>query len=515
MVVPVETLVKKSEYHDSVTLMQVAKSLTAMPGVQDAAVVMGTEANRGILAEAGLLTPEAEAATPNDLVIVVKAESDEAARSALAQVEPLLTQKRGGAGGAAYRPHSIDTAVRTDPESNLAVISVAGRYAATETRRALEQGLHVFLFSDNVPLEDEIALKRYAESEGLFLMGPDAGTAIINGVALGFANAVPAGPIGLVAASGTGLQEVTTLIARRGSGITQAVGVGGRDLSEAVGGIMMRMGLEALQDDPDTEVIVLVSKPPAPSVAGRVLGLVGQSDKPTVVCFLGGDAEAIEQAGGIPAATLEEAALLAVRLARGKKPKRGKLRRKQEAELGRLAKRALKKLKARQKYVRGLFCGGTFCYEAMLVMQETLGTIHSNTPLEGAPRLEDPNRSVAHTCVDLGEDEFTVGRLHPMLDLSLRNRRIEWEASDPEVAVVLLDVVLGYGVHPDPAGETAAAIVKARQSQKSPPVFVAHVCGTDADPQNRRTQVAKLRAAGVLVAESNAAAARLAAMIAG
>ena len=299
-------------------------------------------------------------------------------------------------------------------------------------------GLHVFLFSDNVPLEDEIELKRYAQEEGLLLMGPDAGTVIINGVALGFANAVPEGSIGLVAASGTGLQEVTSLIARQGGGISQAVGVGGRDLSEAVGGIMMMESLMALQEDPNTQVLALISKPPAPGVAEKVLDLIRKSDKPTVVCFLGGDPSAVEAAGAIPATTLEEAALLAGRLAVGSQRSVEQVIAEIERELERrdeesegLAAGIRAKLTERQQYVRGLFCGGTFCYEAMLLLRNLIGDVHSNVTLEKRLNLADSNKSFAHTCIDLGEDEFTVGRLHPMLDFSLRNRRIQWEAEDP------------------------------------------------------------------------------------
>lgn len=518
----IKSLIKKSEYHDSVTLMLVARELLNLPGVLDAAVVMGTEANKGVLAEADLLTVETQAASPNDLVITVRAANDESAGAALARAEELLAQKRAVvAEGGEYHPRSIETAVRTEPEANLAVISVAGRYAAGEARKALQKGLHVFLFSDNVPLEDEIELKHYAQEERLLLMGPEAGTAIINGVALGFANAVPEGNIGLVAASGTGLQEVTSLIARHGGGVSQALGVGGRDLSEAVGGIMMMESLMALQEDPGTQVLVLISKPPAPSVAEKVLSLVRETDKPTVVCFLGGDPSAVEAAGAVPATTLEEAARLAARLAVGSQQpaeqviaeiKRDLERRNEELEG--LAAEARAKLREGQRYVRGLFCGGTFCYEAMLLLRDLIGDVHSNAPLEKRLKLADSNKSLAHTCVDLGEDEFTVGRLHPMLDLSLRNRRIQWEAEDPETAVILLDVVLGYGIHPDPAGETAEAIRACRDTTPNPPIFVAHVCGTEGDPQNLAEQERRLREVGTLLVDSNAAAARLVGIIA-
>ncbi len=514
---PSKSLIKKSAYHDSVSLMLVARELRTLPGVHDAAAVMGTEANKGILAEAGLLTPEAQTAGANDLIISVEADSDEAAAAALQKAQGLLIKKVATRVEEGYRPKTLDAALRVEPGANLAVISVAGRYAAAEARSALEKGLHVFLFSDNVPLEDEIELKRYAKSKGLLLMGPDAGTAIINGLALGFANAVPRGTIGVIGAAGTGLQGVTTLIAWEGAGISQAIGVGGRDLSAAVEGMMMMEGLRALQADPQTEVLVLVSKPPDPAVAEKVLKLVGESDKPTVVAFLGGDAEAIRRAGAIPASTLEEAALIAVGLTRGQDPIEAAItlaRRDEGLEL--LAEEIGQVLAPNQRFIRGLFCGGTFCYEAMLILRELVGQVYSNTPLDPALKLADPNKSIGHTAVDLGAEEFTVGRLHPMLDLELRNRRILWEARDPEVAIILLDLILGYGAHPDPAGETATAIAQARELAKREErklIVISSLCGTQGDPQNLTEQEKKLRQAGALVLASNVAAAKLAGLV--
>ena len=271
----VKTLIKPSQYHDSVSLMLVARELSKLERISDAAVIMATEANKSILADAGLLTGDASVASPNDLVIAVSAEDDVAAQEALLNAEDLLTRKARAEDTGKFTPKTIRGAVNTHPDANVAVISVAGRYAADQAWDALQNGLHVLLFSDNVSLEDEIALKEYARDHGLLLMGPGAGTAIINGIALGFANVVPSGPVGIVSAAGTGLQEVSTLLAKNGVGITQGIGTGGRDLSEAVGGIMMLEALQALQSDPATEVIVLISKPPAEKVADTILAQVG------------------------------------------------------------------------------------------------------------------------------------------------------------------------------------------------------------------------------------------------
>lgn len=516
----VKTEIRSGAYYDSLVLLQLQLALTELPGVLDAGAAMGTEANKAILKNAGLLTPQAEAASPDDLILCVLASTKEIADAALGRTDKFLGgSRKPRATGGAHRPRTLSAALKAAPEANLAVISVAGRYAAREARLALQRGLHVFLFSDNVPLEDEIALKTLARERGLFLMGPDAGTAIVNGVALGFANAVPRGSIGLVAASGTGLQAVTSLVAREGCGVSQAIGVGGRDLKAGVGGLMMLAGLEALQADAETAVIVLISKPPDPLVAEKVLAQVRASIKPAVVCFLGGDAELIRRAGTVPAATLDEAALLAAALARGRDPTEAAARLADRGEeLGPRAVAALGRLQPDQRYLRGLFSGGTFCYEALLILRDRIGAVNSNVPLELAQRLPDANRSRGHTCVDLGDDSFTQGRLHPMLDPDLRNRRVVREARDPETAVVLLDVVLGHGVHPDPAGAATGAIREAQTLARNDGreiLFVASVCGTEGDPQGLTKQERKLRDAGVLVVESNAAAARLAGLIVG
>lgn len=509
---PVKTLIKRSEYHDSVTLMLAARELSRLPGVADAAVLMATEANKSLLKNAGLLDAEAEAATPNDLVIAVSGPEEILAES-LAAAEKLLQTKTGGSGGGgageAHRPRTIRSAVGLNPAANVAVISVTGRYAAAEAWEALRSGLHVLLFSDNVSLEDEISLKRYAVEHGLLLMGPGAGTAILNRVALGFANVVPPGPVGLVSAAGTGLQEVSTLLGKQGAGLSQGIGTGGRDLRAEVGGLMMLAGLQALQDDPATEVIILVSKPPAESVARKVLDQATRCPKPVVACFLGGRAPSDLPANLQFACTLEEAALLgaaAAGLGRG-------------AIGGNLPDAATMRssLAPGQRYLRGLFSGGTLCYEAQVIWKDQLSTpVLSNAPLDKANQLPDSTRSQGHSAVDLGEEEFTVGRPHPMIDNDLRIRRLLQEAQDPETAVILLDVVLGYGAHLDPAAELGPAVRQARQLAREAGrelLVVASVTGTEGDPQGLTRQVQALEAAGVTVCASNAQAARLAGLL--
>ena len=514
----VKTLIKTSEYHDSVSLMLVARELTEFPGVEDASVMMGTEANKSLLEQSGLLTQEAKRTSPNDLIIAVKANED-VAEKALEEAEKILAKKQNAGGeGSEFLAKTVRGAVRSHPEANMAIISVAGRYAAEEAWEALFQGLHVLLFSDNVSLKDEIDLKNFAAEHGLLLMGPGAGTAIINGVALGFANVIPDGPVGIVSAAGTGLQEVSTLLAKNGVGITQGIGTGGRDLKESVNGTMMLAGLKALQADENTKYIVLVGKPPAPSVTKRVMDQIAKGSKPTVMCFMGGDVTLADNVKNAMAVrTLQEGGLLGAKLAGADLPDIDKLIAKETAELQVEAKKLSVTLSDGQRYLRGLFSGGTLCYESQVIWEGLMSEpVLSNAPLDKAKTMKDATRSEGHCTVDLGEEEFTVGRPHPMIDNDLRIRRILQEAADPEVAVIILDVVIGYGAHMDPAAELGPAIQEGKAKAKSQGrdlIVIASVTGTELDPQGLTRQTKTLEKYGVIVCPSNAAASRLAGMI--
>jgi FdrA protein len=497
---------RSGAYYDSVVLMQLQRSLAALPHVLDAGVVMGTDANKEILAQTNLLTPEAQAAGADDLVIVVRAETDAQAATALGQVDELLAQRRASA-EQDYLPKSLESAAQLLPGAQWVLVSVPGRYAAGVAREALRLGKNVFLYSDNVSLDDEIDLKRTGSEKGLLVMGPDCGTAIVSGVGLGFANAVRRGPIGVVAASGTGLQQVSARIHQLGSGITYALGTGGRDLSEAVGAATARQGLDLLSRDPDTQVIVLVSKPPASRVASDLLSLARSAEKPVVVDFIGYAPSARRVDNLHFATTFDEAASRAVALAQGLERDEGWATKELDPVVG------LGRFEAGQRYLRGLFSGGTLAYEALLLLQDYVPAVYSNVPLDKRYRLANSLVSQQHTIVDLGEDEFTVGRLHPMMDNDLRIRRLQQEADDPQVAVILIDVVLGYGAHPDPASELAPAIAAARARAKGGGrhlEFVAIVVGTDDDPQDLEWQVRQLTKVGVRVETSNDAAVRYA-----
>lgn len=509
MAATVRSLIKPSSYFDSVTLMQLQKDLAAMEGVTEAGAVMGTQANKELLAQSGLLTPEAEQARPDDLIIAVAGTDPSLLETALQRAEQLLVKRPTSSGTEeGYRPKTIAAALGMMPEANLALISVPGRFAASVAHQALDHNLHVFLFSDNVDIADEVELKRKALQKGLLVMGPDCGTAIVNGVGLGFANSVRRGNIGIVAASGTGLQEVSSLIHSLGAGVSHALGTGSHDLSDQVGGITALQAVSVLRDDPNTHVLVLISKPPSSQVATRVLRAAIASGKPTVVDFIGADPQELPRHPRLHyAPTLAETARRAVELAR-QVVLAPALQWAQE-QAGRFA--------PGQRYLRALYSGGTFCYEALLLLRHYLGDIYSNTPLNPNFRLQNPMVSTGHTAVDLGSDEFTVGRLHPMMDMDLRARRLVQEAADPEVAVVLLDVVLGYASHPDPAGELASYVAKALATARDAGrhlAVIAFLCGTDADPQGYHRQREALEAAGAFVAQSNAEAVELAGLLA-
>lgn len=506
----IKTVIKKGAYFDSVSLMQVARKLNAVPGVLDSAVVMATKENKGIIKASGLLTPEILAAGDSDLAIAVSAKTPEALASALKAADELLNRKPSqAAGGGDRKASGLDEAVKMLDGANLAVISVAGRFAGALAADCLDKGLNVMLFSDNVPVETEVALKKAAAKKGLLVMGPDCGTAIINGAPIAFANSVRRGNIGVVAASGTGAQEVTTLVSNEGAGISQCVGTGGRDVKEEVGALTFLQALKMLSEDPGTGVLLMVAKPPHPAILKKIMAEVKKIEKPVVAVFLGGEVKEKAKGNFYPARTLEEAAYKAVCLSKGWEISKARemIYDMNLKSLELAKKEAAKKKKSR--YVRGLFSGGTFVSEAQVILPEMIGQVFSNAPLDKKNKLKNSMELSGHSVIDLGEDEFTVGRPHPMIDFSLRNKLIVSEAARPEVSVLLLDLVLGYGANLNPLEDIMPAIVEAFIRNKELSV-VASVTGTETDPQARFKVDAALRAAGVLVMPSNAGACRLA-----
>lgn len=463
-------------YADSVTLMQVSQRVGTVDGVATAFVAMATELNLQLLADAGFEVPDVG---PNDLVVALRVEAD-MLDAALAEVEAALAAGRGGGETAGMSDGPPPRTVRDAAAGHdLALLSVPGPHVLPEALDAIEAGLDVMVFSDNVPVDHEVFLKSRAAADGLLVMGPDAGTAMVAGLGLGFANVVRPGPVGIVAASGTGAQQLTCLLDDAGVGISHVLAVGGRDLSAAVGGAASRVALARLDADPATEVIVLLSKPPDAAVADELRRFVAELDTPVVEALLG---------SGAPNLT-EVAAEVAARFGEPVQPASWPT----ERQPGVAAE------------LRGLFAGGTLCDEAIGIALGGLGEVASNLSYPGAAPLDQGLDTAGHVLVDLGEDEFTRGRPHPMIDQSLRLGRLAVEAERPGPRVVLLDVVLGHAAHPDPGGELAPPIAQA--CARDDLAVVVSLCGSAGDPQDRDRQVRLLTEAGAAVYLSNAEAA--------
>ena len=486
--------VRRGFYLDSVALMQLSAELASLAGVEDAVAMNGTPSNLVIMREAGLLAPPGERAGPNDLVVAVRAADGAAAEAALAHARSALQREVATTQGEEWRPRTLDGAADRMRDANLVLVSTPGAHAAREARRALERGLNVMLFSDNVPLEAERSLKERAHALGLLVMGPDCGTAYIAGAPLAFANVVPGGRIGVIAASGTGLQEVSVLLARAGAGISHGIGVGGRDLSDAVGGVSTLDAIDLLASDAATDHLILISKPPGPRTARLVFERLAASGKPCTAVVFGADAIEAPAGGPVPVATLKGA----VERAAGRAVAPG-------YDAAAIARSEVERLGPGRHALHGLFCGGTLATEAHTVLAAAgIGAV------SGSAASAPPGANAPHLVIDLGADEYTVGRPHPMIDPALRTAKLREALADRQVAVVLLDVVLGFGAHPDPARPVRDAV---RDADGDRPAVVASVCGTADDPQDAERQAAMLAGAGVVVAPSNADAASVAAAI--
>mgnify|MGYP001105434926 CR=1 FL=1 len=495
------TVIKKNSYQDSVNLMLLTKSMSSMDGINRISVMMGTPANKDIFKNSGLYTEELEDASPNDICIVIDTEDKGKIDEVMSYISDFLKNQSSGSKGSTIPvSRTWDTALTKLPNANLAVISIAGEYAAEEVERALDHELNVFLFSDNVSVEDEKRLKEKAKEKNLIVMGPDCGTGILSEVPLAFANVVEEGNIGVVGASGTGIQEVTSIISRMGGGITHAIGTGGRDLSSEVGGITAITSLEILAKDPKTDVIVFISKPPAPEVRDRVVEVFKTLGKPVVAVFIG-EKPKTNHDNVYYTWTLEETALKAIEISKES------LR---TAKNIKLQVPEIEKIKGntKQRCIKGLFCGGTLAAEAAMIIGDVYGIKDNGHHHEGV-MLDH----MGHQIIDLGDDVYTRGRPHPMIDPSIRVQMVEEAACKKETAIILLDNVIGYGGHEDMAGVFAPVIKKAKEKAKADGreiIFIASVTGTQGDPQVYEEQAKKLKDAGAIVLESNASATRLA-----
>jgi len=472
--------VRRAMYLDSVALMRLSRAIAGSDGVEEAALMMGTPANHEIMNDAGVLNDDGRSAGGGDLVIAIRAVSAAVAEAALKDAETQLDAPTvRGDDGEAWQPRTLRSAVAAMPDANLALISVPGDFAIAEARKAIRRGLNAMIFSDNVAIEDEAALKREATELGRLVMGPDCGTAIIAGTPLAFANTVPTGEIGIVGASGTGIQEIACLIAQNGGGISHAIGVGGRDLKSEVGGLSTLMALDALAEDETTKHIVLVAKPPGADVAAKVLTKLAGAGKPATLCLMG--AAALEVPQNVRQVfTLRDAAFAAL-----------------EKEI---PAADAPELSAKAGQILGLYSGGTLAAEAQVILRNQGLPVCSNAAIPGVA----DETGTGNLILDLGDDAYTRGRPHPMIDPGVRDDPLIEALARDDLAAVLLDVVIGFGAHGDPAGHLAG-VVAANRTPNSPHL-IASVTGTEQDAQVRSRQMERLIKAGVHVAPSNAEA---------
>jgi succinyl-CoA synthetase alpha subunit len=497
-------VIRKNQYYDSVFLMGVNKRLSDTAGVQQTAVLMGTENNKELLANIGIHDDLIDAAQPNDLIVAVIADSQQIVDKVLGDLDLALQAMTESAPVSVWR--TFEDGLAQKPHANLVVVSIPGEYAAREAQKAIEAGLNVFIFSSNVTIEEELALKRSASLKKLLVMGPDCGTSLIGGVGIGFANAVRQGVIGVIGASGTGLQEFTSQVHNAGLGISHAIGTGTRDVSDEIGGVTTFAALDALEADANTKVIAFVSKPPGKHMLARLLERLQKSQKPIVCCFLGADRMPTTSDRLHFATTIDEAVLQSIQ-AMGSKTARLELSLTPE-ELA-WCEREQAGWSPEQKYIRGIFAGGTFCYQAQQILWDAGLDVYSNAPLDARFMLAHPHQSHAHTLLDMGDEYYTLGKPHPMIDGSLRKIRIKEESLDPQVAIIFLDFILGYNASLDPVGELLDAIIQSKQAVKERGAHltvVASVCGTENDPQDLNLQTSMLREQGVIVFNSNAKA---------
>ncbi len=514
---PVVNVVKRNIFRDSIQLMRLTEDVKRLEGVDDAVVSMGTDTNRRLLQDLGLLGGESKGAADGDMIIAVRVRGGFDEGEVMGRVEKLVMAPPVSSGGPRTPIlHSVRSALERVQGANLAVVSVPGSQAFDPTMELLRSGVNVHLFSDHVPLEQEIQLKRYASSKGLLVLGPGAGTSIISGVGLGFANSVKRGDVGIVASAGTGIQEVSTMLDSIGLGVSAALGVGGTDVSEKVGGLMMKDCLGLLEKDESTRMIMIIAKTPKEGVIREVMGHVERkTTKPVVACFLGLDPPPTRELRVNYAKTLHSAVHRAAKVSGGEAEKEFERRISISFdELSKASKKLSGSLGERRRFVRGLYSGGTLAHETLLVFREVLGEAYSNTPLSDEFELPDPNVSRGNSVVDLGDEFFTSGRAHPMIDPTLRRLRLVQEAKDPDVAAILLDIVLGYGSASDPGGALTDAIASSKAKGGGLAVM-AHVCGTETDPQPLKEQNEKLARAGAILFPSNALLAAEAALLVG
>ena len=498
--------IRKKQYYDSVFLMGVNQKLSSTEGVNQTAVLMGSDKNKTLLENMGLCDQSIDEAGPNDLIIAVAGVREEAVDGALKMLDRILQGIDEQKLVSQY--HTLEDGLAQLPDANLAIFSIPGDYIPHEAQKALDAGLNLFIFSSNVSVEEELRLKKEADEKGLLVMGPDCGTSLIGGIGIGFANVVRQGEIGVIGASGTGLQEFTTQVHNAGYGISHAIGTGSNDIKDAIGGITSFAALDALENDPNTKVIAFVSKPLDEKMITKLASRIAGCEKPVVCCFLGLESELqLLKKSDHVVRIIDEAVNESIGLLNTDFPK--KLLALTHKEIN-WCEREQELWTAEQKYLRGVFAGGTFTYQSQQVLRDAGIRVFSNAPLDDAFNLLDPDDSQGHTIVDMGEEFYTLGRPHPMISGALRKDRIEREAKDREIAILFMDFILGFNASMDPAGELLDSIINAQkivESRQGHLTVVASMCGTNQDPQDMSMQRELLEQQGVYVFNSNARAA--------
>jgi FdrA protein len=502
-------IIRKNQYFDSVFLMGINKSILSESGVIQSAVLMGTPNNKKLLTDIQVVSPEIDQAGANDLIVAVIAETEDSAASALGKLDEFLERVPSPSKQTEYK--TIEDGFRVKPNANLAVISVPGEFAAREAFKALDHGLNVFLFSSNVSVEDELKMKRIARDKGLLVMGPDCGTSILCGTGIGFANKVRRGPVGVVGPSGTGLQEMTCLVHHSGSGISHAIGTGSRDLKDEIGGLTTFMALDLLEKDASTNVVAIISKPVGDGTLNLLLSRLKDYTKPVVTCFMGETQQLNSPNKALHfTTTIDEAAEKVIGLLGLAYHSERNVLDGQRIDSERLS------YSPQQKFVRGLFAGGTFCYQSQAILLGQGFELHSNEPLKGVMTLSDPDNAVGNSLIDMGDEHYTQGKPHPMLDGTMRSIRILHEADDSGMAVLLLDFILGFNASADPVGEALQNILAAQKKAEMNGrhlTVIASLTGTEEDPQDFNLQRKLLEDAKVIVTDSNAQAVRLCAAL--
>jgi FdrA protein len=498
-------VIRRNQYYDSLFLMGISKRISDAKGVQQNAVIMGSDNNKRLLSNIGIQDTQIDAAHPNDLIVAVIADTPQIVNDVLGKLDDYLQE--GAQSASASKLHSFEDGLARKPNANLAVISVPGEYAAREARKALESGLNVFLFSDNISIDDELDLKEFALKKNLLLMGPDCGSSLIGGKGIGFANVVRKGSIGVISAAGSGLQEFTCQVHNVGFGISHGIGTGSHDLSDEIGGLSTLTALDALEADPQTKVITLISKPPGAKTIAKLSERLKICKKPVVGCFLGLQNEIEGGTSFRRARLIDDAVRLSITQIDDKPCSSQVQFTMQELEW---IDREIASWSSQQQYIRGLFAGGTFCYQSQQIFRDSQIPVYSNVPFDLKYKLVEPDHSTKHTMVDMGDDYYTVGKPHPMIDGTMRKERILAEGRDPEVAILLLDFIQGYNASVEPVGEQLEAIIEAKQLARKRGgalTVVASICGTDDDPQDLNLQTRMLKETGVIVFLSNAKAA--------